>query len=566
MDVDKHTIEWTHQQAVHGQLFAQAFGQKVLKDFDGTWFSGEVIIVWRDDDGALQFRILYEDGDSEDMDEGDYTLYRSHYENRNGEAHKTMPSVTIRSPNTDAIAQSRSHGFAADQTKVTPDKENETPDEESQRKSEKRKRIAPATVRSVKKRICSVDSIDVSRADSTIQTASSTGRAKRTRKHTFSYKEDIESDIDDEVETPSSESSTELDDISLTEDSEEVDDFIGQDMAVGKPRKAASRVVTDVPSTAAKTTKVSRTTRKMEKPNEADDSISTNQLKLQKLDEKMAAERKSFKAQNNPQVMPPKPFVDPVGIDPTHGIVEGIITEQVRKVGGLLKTVVERNESGQREKGELPIPIRLQTACSGTDAPSIALSIIRESLDHLYREKAEESHGFSFSHVMSCEIEPFKQAYIGRNFPGVPLFPDITKLTTEEQVIDVYGRPQTIPDGNLFVAGTSCKDFSMLKSNLRLDIEDKGTSGQTFLAAVEFLDKFKPEFFIFENVDGAPWDKMQEYITGRIQLARRDDTTAITSSKTIAGEFLQCWFLSAPLRSSFSMKPNFACLQTPAVS
>jgi len=47
---------------------------------------------------------------------------------------------------------------------------------------------------------------------------------------------------------------------------------------------------------------------------------------------------------------------------------------------------------------------------------------------------------------MSCEIEPFKQGYIGRNFPGVLLFPDITKLADGETVTDVYGREQTIPD------------------------------------------------------------------------------------------------------------------------
>ena len=44
----------------------------------------------------------------------------------------------------------------------------------------------------------------------------------------------------------------------------------------------------------------------------------------------------------------------------------------------------------------------------------------------------------------------------------------------------------------------------MLKGQERLDIEDKGTSGETFLAAVEFLDKYQPPVSIFENVDGAP--------------------------------------------------------------
>ena len=251
----------------------------------------------------------------------------------------------------------------------------------------------------------------------------------------------------------------------------------------------------------------------------------TNQELQKEFNQKLAKELKAVKPKNNPQSMPDEPFVDPVGVDPTHGIVEGIVASQVRKVGTLLLNAIQHNqETGQADGsilGELTFPIRLQTACSGTDAPSIGLGLIKETLDKMQSAESKsnknsktdskkDGHGFNYVHEMSCEIEPFKQAYIGRNFPGVPLFPDITKLTASEEVLDVYGRPQTIPAGNLFVAGTSCKDFSMLKTRDRLDIEDKGTSGETFLAAVEFLDQKQPPLAIFENVDGAPWGKMQE--------------------------------------------------------
>lgn len=59
----------------------------------------------------------------------------------------------------------------------------------------------------------------------------------------------------------------------------------------------------------------------------------------------------------------------------------------------------------------------------------------------------------------------------------------------------------------------------MLRSTKRLDIEDMGCSGETFLAACELLFKEKPKYAIFENVEKAPWEKMSEYITGRINLA-----------------------------------------------
>jgi hypothetical protein len=56
-----------------------------------------------------------------------------------------------------------------------------------------------------------------------------------------------------------------------------------------------------------------------------------------------------------------------------------------------------------------------------------------------------------------------------------------------------------------------------------------GQSGETFLAAVEFLDLYQPPFAIFENVDGAPWEKMQEYIQGRISLQNRNSNKAIST-------------------------------------
>eukprot|EP00984_Skeletonema_dohrnii_P006149 scaffold2194_cov78-Skeletonema_dohrnii-CCMP3373.AAC.1 len=246
--------------------------------------------------------------------------------------------------------------------------------------------------------------------------------------------------------------------------------------------------------------------------------------------EEMKAEKAKdidVKKLNNPQSFPDDgPYVEPVGIDATGGIVEGIIGGMVQKVGKLLLASTKLEEE-ERNDGELEFPLKLNTACSGTDAPSIALGLVKECLDRLSAENEKDGgtgdHGFEYEHNMSCELEPFKQAYISRNFPDTKLFPDITKLTGGKTVTDVYGRAQTIPESNLFIAGTSCKDFSMLKSSHRKDIEDKGTSGETFLAAVEYLEQEQPKMAIFENVQNAPWEKMQEYIEGRIDLKDRND-------------------------------------------
>jgi hypothetical protein len=84
----------------------------------------------------------------------------------------------------------------------------------------------------------------------------------------------------------------------------------------------------------------------------------------------------------------------------------------------------------------------------------------------------------------------YARRYIAKNFPDVQLFPDLTKLCEtvggKVQTPTVFGALETPPDGDMFVAGTVCKDFSGLKTNNQ-DLEDKGKSGQTFFGAVEHL-------------------------------------------------------------------------------
>jgi site-specific DNA-cytosine methylase len=210
-----------------------------------------------------------------------------------------------------------------------------------------------------------------------------------------------------------------------------------------------------------------------------------------------------------------KEFLDPCGMECSDDIVERLVGEQVDKLGGLLKRAMENKEIGSKEN-----PLQLGTACSGTDAPALALTFVQEQL-----EQRGLGGLFNCTHEFSCEVDPFKQGYLERNFDSV-LYPDITKLSVESP-LDVYGQVKEIPPFNMLVAGTSCKNFSMLRSTRRLDIEDKGCSGETFLGAVEVLLKEKPKFAIFENVTGAPWVKMQEYIRGRIKLSECASKKAI---------------------------------------
>jgi hypothetical protein len=207
-----------------------------------------------------------------------------------------------------------------------------------------------------------------------------------------------------------------------------------------------------------------------------------------------------FKNLSLEEIASERGYFDPCGLEATDDIIKSIEAEKVDKLLGLFKRAIANDKDSI-------FPLKLGTACSGTDAPAIAMTLIKEVL---------EERGFTdfdVKHLFSCENDAFKQAYLARNFDSI-LYPDIGKLTgvssgDEEYVPrDAYGQARPLPDCNLFVAGTSCKNFSMLRSKYRIDIEDKGCSGETFLAAVEVLFKKMPQFAIFENVLNAPWQKM----------------------------------------------------------
>jgi site-specific DNA-cytosine methylase len=112
-------------------------------------------------------------------------------------------------------------------------------------------------------------------------------------------------------------------------------------------------------------------------------------------------------------------------------------------------------------------------------------------------------------HVFSCEIEPFKQAYIERNFQPPILFRDIRELGAA-QATTAYGSLVDVPGNvDMLVAGTSCVDYSTL-NNEKKDIDSKGESGQTFRGMMDWIKKFMPPVVILENVCGAPWDLIRQ--------------------------------------------------------
>jgi hypothetical protein len=69
--------------------------------------------------------------------------------------------------------------------------------------------------------------------------------------------------------------------------------------------------------------------------------------------------------------------------------------------------------------------LRVATMCSGTESPLLALRMITRSL---FKETGKT---LEVEHIFSCEIEPFKQAYIERNFSPPILFRDVLELAND---------------------------------------------------------------------------------------------------------------------------------------
>eukprot|EP00929_Paragymnodinium_shiwhaense_P031017 TRINITY_DN17471_c0_g2_i1.p1 TRINITY_DN17471_c0_g2~~TRINITY_DN17471_c0_g2_i1.p1 ORF type:complete len:2091 (-),score=518.39 TRINITY_DN17471_c0_g2_i1:228-6500(-) len=158
-------------------------------------------------------------------------------------------------------------------------------------------------------------------------------------------------------------------------------------------------------------------------------------------------------------------------------------------------------------------PLRIATMCSGTEAPLLAMQLLSKACEKLYNK------AFEIEHVFSSEIEPFKQGYILRNFPGVKLFRDVRELK-QNQAHTAFGALEDVPNTpgcvDLLVAGTSCVDFSTLNNEQKRLTQNgkQGESSQTFFGMYNWVKKARPPMVLLENVCGAPWDDMKEIFQG----------------------------------------------------
>lgn len=96
------------------------------------------------------------------------------------------------------------------------------------------------------------------------------------------------------------------------------------------------------------------------------------------------------------------------------------------------------------------------------------------------RPSPDSREAFGIDHVFSCEIEPYKQAYIARNFEPSILFRDLCEIAYDDKASTVYGAGKEVPRALDFaIAGTVCTDYSRLNKNAGT-IQDRGESASTF--------------------------------------------------------------------------------------
>ncbi|PSR94383.1 hypothetical protein BD289DRAFT_139320 [Coniella lustricola] len=199
--------------------------------------------------------------------------------------------------------------------------------------------------------------------------------------------------------------------------------------------------------------------------------------------------------------------------------------------------------------------IRVGTVCSGTDAPLHVMKLFG-----MLKNKSDQQV-FTTLNIFGCEIEPFKQAFLLRNSRPQYLFRDVEDFAAigAQTAHLVSGVSADIPDVDLFVAGTSCVDFSALNSNRTKEFEGltsanmawkklcearremdcnqtltrddmkyedwrkcidglmqkKGStraSSTTFAGAMNYIYERQPKIVIFENVETAPWQSTTSYV------------------------------------------------------
>ena len=95
-----------------------------------------------------------------------------------------------------------------------------------------------------------------------------------------------------------------------------------------------------------------------------------------------------------------------------------------------------------------------------------------------------------FETVAFCEIEPYAQKVLKKNWPGVPIYDDVRTITAKRLASDGIGV-------DVITGGFPCQDISV--SGNQAGIQD-GTRSGLWSECARLLGDIRPQYAIFENV------------------------------------------------------------------
>ena len=101
-----------------------------------------------------------------------------------------------------------------------------------------------------------------------------------------------------------------------------------------------------------------------------------------------------------------------------------------------------------------------------------------------------------------CEIDPYAQKVLKKNWPGVPIYDDVRRITADRLVSDGVGV-------DVITGGFPCQDISTAGRQAGIDGERSGLWSE----CSRLLGDIRPRYAIFENVtnlltgDGGDWFK-----------------------------------------------------------
>ena len=107
-----------------------------------------------------------------------------------------------------------------------------------------------------------------------------------------------------------------------------------------------------------------------------------------------------------------------------------------------------------------------------------------------------------FETAAFCEIDPYAQQVLKKNWPGVPIYDDVRRITADRLVSDGVGI-------DVITGGFPCQDISTAGRQAGIDGERSGLWSE----CSRLLGDIRPRYAIFENVtnlltgDGGDWFK-----------------------------------------------------------